>query len=88
MSLFELAYASGNTLVSAGYALETIGNLLGADGSEYNLTPTLENGLQHAVLAIGVMVREYGLGLVEKADSATQNAKSENVSRTSAEVRS
>lgn len=86
MSLLELAYTSGNTLVSAGYALEAIGNLLGADGSEYNLTPDLENGLQHAVLAIGVMVREYGLVLAVKADFATQNAELENVSRANSEV--
>lgn len=88
MNLLELAYTSGNTLASAGYALEAIGNLLGADGSEYNLTPDLENGLQHAVLAIGVMVREYGISLAEKADSATQNAELENVSHASVEAKS
>jgi hypothetical protein len=68
MSLFDLNSERGNTLVNAGYALEAIGNLLGADGSEYNLTPSLENGLQHAVVALGIMVREYGCGLATEGD--------------------
>jgi len=68
MSLSDLNSERGNTLANAGYALEAIGNMLGADGSEYNLTPSLENGLQHAVVALGIMVREYGCELAIASD--------------------
>lgn len=57
-----------NTLISAGYALETIGNLLGADGCDYSLSKEQEGHLQHAVVALGALVRDFALEIYTDTD--------------------
>lgn len=52
-------------LVSAGYALETIAELLDFEASEGVLTPGQLNGLHHAVRSLGVLVKRTGFGLIE-----------------------
>jgi hypothetical protein len=68
--LKQAAWEHGNYLTSAGYGLITLGDLLGADGSEHFLTKDNLNGLQHAVVALGAMVRDSGIALTERAELA------------------
>jgi hypothetical protein len=69
-SLGKLAIDHGDLLGSAGYALEAIANLLGADGSEHHLTPGDTNGLTHAVRALAGYVSAAGFALYEAAELA------------------
>lgn len=57
-NLIRLADRIGNDLAGAGYALEDLGNLLGADGSEHHINKDDANGLQHAVVAISAYIRK------------------------------
>lgn len=87
--LQKIAWDRGNDLCSVGFALEAIADLLGADGSEHGITASLENGLHHAIRAMGAFASVIGGELCEASDPepqlnvATQNAESQNVSRTS-----
>ncbi len=66
----SLAIEHGDRLQSTGYALETLANLLGVDGSEHHLTPSDINGLAHAVRALAGYVFAAGAGLYEAAELA------------------
>lgn len=68
MNRNDLAFRSGDRLASVGMALDTIANLLGADGSEHHLTPSDRNGLIHAVRAFADQVRRSGYDLAEAFD--------------------
>ena len=65
MSRNDLAYRSGNRLVSAGIGLSAIANLLGADASEHHLNSSDLNGLCHAVSALADLVKRDGYDLCE-----------------------
>lgn len=79
--LTQAAYQHGSTLTQAGIALETIGNLLGCDGSEHHLNRDDRNGLHHAVAVIGALLKDAGYKLcgqaeeVEEALEGQANAK-------------
>jgi len=85
--LQKITWDRGNDLCSVGFALEAIADLLGADGSEHGITASLENGLHHAIRAMGAFASVIGGELCEASDPepqfsvATQNADSQNVSR-------
>lgn len=66
--LQKLAWTTSSELYSAGFALATIGDLLGADGLEHYLDAKQVNGLRHAVKAIGSMVLACAGDLAEQAD--------------------
>lgn len=68
MSRNELAFRTGDQLSSAGMALDTIANLLGADGCEHHLTPFDRNGLTHAVRALADHVKRSGYALTDAFD--------------------
>lgn len=77
MSLRRTVERHETTLYSVGYALTTIGNLLGANGSEHHLDDADMNGLQHAVIALGSLVTSIAVDIavaIEKLDSAPRNA--------------
>lgn len=61
--LKSLALEHGDLLLSTGYALETLANLLGADGSQHELTPDEYSGLTHAVRALSGYAGAAGLVL-------------------------
>lgn len=90
--LQKISWDRGNDLCSAGFALEAIADLLGADGSEHGITESLASGLHHAIRAIGAFTSVIGGELCEASDPepllnvATHSTNNENVSRTSAEV--
>jgi len=89
MSLRELTYKRANDLYSVGYAVNAIGNLLGADGSEHHINDADENGLHHALLALGALIGDIGGELCEASEpeeSAPRNAGSEIVARNDSEV--
>ncbi|HBP1996480.1 TPA: hypothetical protein ACKSFN_005806 [Pseudomonas aeruginosa] len=62
----------GNNLSTASIALETIANLLGADGCEHFLNKGHINGLVHAVLTISVYVKDAGCDLCEAAEAESE----------------
>ncbi|MFK1550124.1 hypothetical protein ACIUZB_06850 [Pseudomonas aeruginosa] len=62
----------GNNLSTASIALETIANLLGADGCEHFLNKGHINGLVHAVLTISVYVKGAGYDLCEAAEAESE----------------
>ena len=74
MSRNDLAYRSGNRLVSAGIGLSAIANLLGADASEHHLNSSDLNGLCHAVSALADLVKRDGYDLCEAFDPETMRA--------------
>lgn len=65
-----LAADHGNRLMGTGYALETLANLLGGDGSEHLLSDTDKAGLRHAVAALAGYVLMAGAELYEAAEMA------------------
>lgn len=69
-NLTTLAIDHGDLLQSTAYALETLANLLGADGSEHHLARSDTNGLIHAVRALSGYVSAAGLALYEAAELA------------------
>lgn len=71
-NLVTLSDSIGGNLTGAGFALETIANLLGADGSEHFLNKDHINGLVHAVLTISVYVKDAGYSLCEAAEIAQE----------------
>lgn len=68
--LIPLAIEHGDRLQSTGYALETLANLLGCDGSEHHLTRQDINGLTHAVRALAGYAFAAGLEIYEAAELA------------------
>lgn len=66
----QTVWNQSNQLCSVGYAMQTIGNILGADGYEYNLDSDLTNGLHHAILAMGALVLQVAVDMSEAADPA------------------
>lgn len=66
--LNRLATDHGDRLISVGYAMETIANLLGCDGQEHDLSKDDINGLTHAARALAGYVRESGSALYEAAE--------------------
>lgn len=48
-----------DSMVCAGLGLESIGDLLGS-GSDHSLTADQINGLHHAIIALGRMVKDTG----------------------------
>lgn len=68
--LTQLALDHGDRLQSTGYALTTLADLLGADGSEHHLTKSDINGLTHAVRALGGYAFAAGMELYEAAELA------------------
>ncbi|AVK08329.1 hypothetical protein ISF08_11190 [Pseudomonas aeruginosa] len=71
-NLVKLSDSIGGNLTGAGFALETIANLLGADGCEHFLNKDHINGLVHAVLTISVYVKDAGYDLCEAAEIAQE----------------
>lgn len=69
-NLSTLAIDHGDLLQSTAYALETLADLLGADGSEHHLTRSDTNGLTHAVRALSGYVSAAGMALYEAAELA------------------
>lgn len=69
MSRADLAFRTGDRLASAGLALDTIADLLGADGCEHHLTHSDHNGLIHAVRALADLVKRSGYDLAEAFDA-------------------
>jgi hypothetical protein len=69
-NLGKLAIEHGDLLASTGYALKTLADLLGVDGSEHNLTQHDTNGLTHAVRALAGYVSAAGLALYDAAEMA------------------
>ncbi|WP_457788336.1 hypothetical protein [Pseudomonas sp. PL-6] len=47
-------------IISAGFGLRAIGDLLGADASEHFVDRDMEHGLAHAVVAIGELLNQTG----------------------------
>ena len=68
--LLPLAIEHGDRLQSAAYALETLANLLGCDGSEHHLTRQDINGLTHAVRALAGYASAAGAELYVAAELA------------------
>lgn len=68
--VLKAAIDHGDLLGSAGYALETLADLLGCDGSEHDLTGDEYSGLLHAVRTIGGYIKAAGLDLYESAELA------------------
>lgn len=66
---------AGSDLASAGIGLETIGNMLGADGIERLLSEDDLNGLQQAVLALGSYIKSTGYGLCSAAKDEVADAQ-------------
>lgn len=78
----RMADLTGNELVSAGIGLETIANLLGADGIERHLSDDDVNGLQHALLVLGIYIKNTGYELCEAVKAEVEDArKGQEVSR-------
>lgn len=71
-NLVKLSNSIGGNLTGAGLALETIANLLGADGCEHFLNKGHINGLVHAVLTISVYVKDAGCDLCEAAEAESE----------------
>lgn len=63
----DLTAKTGSRLLSAGYGLETISALLGADDLEHHLTPDDLNGLSHAVSALADLIKDDAFNLCELA---------------------
>lgn len=71
-SFTTLVSAHSDLLVSLGYALETVGNLLGADGEEHNLSQADYIGLAHATRAMAGYAMSAGIDLLHAADRESQ----------------
>lgn len=67
-NLQRAAIKHGDLLGSLGFALETIANLLGADGSEHHLNASDRTGLVHAVRVMSGYAHAAGLELYEAAE--------------------
>lgn len=69
--LVHVASEHADNMVCIGIGLEAIGDLLGG-GSEHALTADQgDNGLHHAVIALGRLAKDAGYALAEHAERAT-----------------
>lgn len=68
--LIPLAIEHGDRLCSTAYALKTLADLIGCDGSEHHLSEQDINGLTHAVRALAGYVGAAALELYEAAEMA------------------
>lgn len=59
----------GNGLMCAGMGLETLSNILGADGCEHSLDTKDITGLLHAVHALGLYVKQAGCAMCSIAET-------------------
>jgi hypothetical protein len=66
----RIAFEHGDRILSMGYALETIANLLGCDGAEHLLSSTDRHGLTHCVRALAGYALGAGQALCEAAEMA------------------
>ncbi|WP_449106320.1 hypothetical protein [Pseudomonas mohnii] len=66
----QTVWNQSNQLFSVGYAMQAIGNILGADGLDYELDDKLTNGLHHAILAMGALVLQVSGDMSEASDPA------------------
>ena len=57
--LVRFANERADAMVCAGLGLEAIADLLGG-GSDHSLTADQTNGLHHAIIALGRMVKDAG----------------------------
>lgn len=64
----RIADLQGDRLLTAGYALSTIADLLGCDGLEHHLSNKDLNGLHHAVKAISELMKCSAIDLYSVAD--------------------
>lgn len=71
----NLAEQTGNTMTSAGIGLEAIGNMLGADGSEHCFNAKDMNGLHHAVVALGDLIKGLGYDLAGAAEESREGGR-------------
>lgn len=67
-NLQRAAIKHGDVLGSLGFALETLANLLGADGSEHHLSASDRAGLVHAVRALSGYAHAAGMELYEAGE--------------------
>ncbi|QGT80410.1 hypothetical protein [Pseudomonas coronafaciens] len=68
MTIHKLAYGHGCDLYGVAYALGSIGNLLGADASDHAINETDRDGLAHAIISLGLLVKVIGGDLCEAFD--------------------
>lgn len=66
--LAPMADRHGDRLICAGYALNTIADLLGCDGAEHHLNTDHLNGLHNAVKALAAFIETAGFDLSEAAE--------------------
>lgn len=74
-NLQRAAIDHGDHLQSLGFALEVLGDLLGADGSEHHLTQSDRDRLAHAVRALGGYAHAAGMELYAAAELADAPAQ-------------
>ncbi|ANI17959.1 hypothetical protein [Pseudomonas citronellolis] len=73
--VIQLADGVGNNLTCAGLALETLADLLGADGSEHHLNYQQITGLANAVAVLGVYIKGAGYDLCTAAELAQKGGE-------------
>ncbi|MFC5697970.1 hypothetical protein ACFPU0_20725 [Pseudomonas sp. GCM10022186] len=64
----RIADLQGDRLLTAGYALSTIADLLGCDGLEHHLSDRDLKGLHHAVKTISELMKCSAMDLYKVAD--------------------
>ncbi|MNO63525.1 hypothetical protein D3C76_542330 [compost metagenome] len=62
-NVIQLADRIGSNLTGAGLALETLADLLGADGCEHDLNYQQLTGLANAVAVLGIYIKGAGYDL-------------------------
>ncbi len=73
-NLINLAINYGDALQRASIALESIADLVGADGSDHALSSSELNGLKQAVYVIGSYLGEAGVALWQAGEEAESKA--------------
>ncbi|MFZ6047435.1 hypothetical protein ACFW0H_15120 [Pseudomonas sp. CR3202] len=67
-SFARIADHQGDRIMTAGYALGTIADLLGCDGLEHHLSDRDLKGLHHAIKAISELMKCSAMELYSVAD--------------------
>ncbi|AOE83567.1 hypothetical protein [Pseudomonas sp. TCU-HL1] len=65
----RIADLQGDRLLTAGYALSTIADLLGCDGLDHGLSDKDLKGLHHAVKSISELMECLAMDLYKVADN-------------------